>query len=114
MRGLLASNNFLAVMNSVICPGCKKSYAKGLSFGVHKRNCRKLAVATQELYKKREAYDQPSASGLKTARYEDSSVNDLVFQRQDLRDQINSDIDLPHAESSSMSAFSFLPFQKIT
>jgi len=100
-------------MNSVICPGCKKSYAKGLSFRVHKRNCRKLVVATQELYKKREAYNQ-STSGLKTARYEDSSVNDLVFQRQDLRDQVNSDIDLPHARSSSVSAFSFLPFQKIT
>lgn len=88
-------------MNSVICPGCQKSYAKGLSFQVHKRNCRKLALATQELYKKRE--NNQKASGSKTARYENSSVDDLVFQHQNLRDQINSDIDLPHEESSSVS-----------
>jgi len=70
-------------MNSVICSGCKKFYTKGLSFQVHKWNCQKLVIATQEFYKKCEAYNQ-STSGLKTAQYEDSSVNNLVFQHQDL------------------------------
>jgi hypothetical protein len=99
-------------MNSVICPGCQKSYAKGLSFQVHKRSCRKLAVAIQGLYKKHE--NNQGASGSKTARYDDTSVDNLVFHHQNLRDQVNSGIDLPHAKSSSLlvSAFSFLPLQK--
>jgi len=46
---------FLAIMNSITCPGCKKTFSKGLSIQVHKRTCLGLSMATKELFKKRDA-----------------------------------------------------------
>jgi L-2-hydroxyglutarate oxidase LhgO len=87
---------FLAIMSSITCPGCKKSYAIGRSFQLHTKSCRHLTLATQDLFKKRQENIQQKTSGSKTARYEDLSSDDIISQRQNLRDEINSDLDLPH------------------
>ena len=93
---------FLAIMSSITCPGCKKPYATGRSFQLHKKSCRHLSLATQDLFKKRQENIQQKASGSKTARYEDPFSDNIISQWQNLRDEINSssDIDLPHITPS--------------
>jgi len=87
-------------MSSIACPGCKKPYVTGRSFQLHKKNCRHLSLATQDLFKKRQENIQQKASGAKIARYEDTFSDDTISNWQNLRDDINSDIDLPHTTPS--------------
>src|SRR5438309_4337787 len=90
---------FLAIMNSITCPGCKKTFSKGLSIQVHKRTCLGLSMATKELFKKRDANIQQK-SVAKIARRDGLAPENEIEHRQMLHNDINFDIDLPHAELS--------------
>jgi hypothetical protein len=60
-------------------------------------------MATKELFKKRDANIQQKSVAKIARRAPESEIE----HRQMLRDDINFDIDLPHAESSSVSILFF-------
>jgi hypothetical protein len=94
---------FLAIIHELYnMSWLQKTFAKGLSIQVHKRTCLGLSMVTKELFKKQDANIQQK-NVVKIAQQDRLAPESEIEHRQMLQDDINFDIDLPHAESSLVS-----------
>ncbi len=103
MRYLWLLIIFLSLMNLSNCPGCQKKFEKGKAIRVHQRSCNGLRSAANTIYVKREQNNQRA----KVPRREGLAPEDLLDQRQEIRDEVNDFDDLPHASSSKVSKIVF-------
>lgn len=83
----------IVLMNLVKCPGCHKSFSRGVGIRVHQKSCNPLRLGANTIFLKREGAKIPHRDGL--------APEELADQRQKIRDEVNFDIeDLPRASSS--------------
>ena len=89
-------------MNLATCPGCHKKFGKGVGIRVHQRSCRELLSGARGIYQKREKnLERPEV--VKIPRQDVLALADIADQRQDIRDKVNFDFELPRAGSSKVS-----------
>ena len=79
-------------MNTVKCPGCRKSFNQGKGIKVHQRYCAGLHLVVKEQFKRRgdNLLKQETA---KLAKLEEQTMDEIAEETQDLSD------DLDHSKS---------------
>lgn len=98
-------------MNTVKCPGCSQTFGQGIAIKAHQRTCTGLLLVGQKRINKRHQNAQ-KREAVKLARIEGQSMDDIVEERRELREDLDEnmvhypaeapDPDLP-AESITVS-----------
>jgi hypothetical protein len=89
-------------MNTVKCPGCLQSFDQGISIKTHQRSCIALRLAGRQRIKKRVRNSQ-MREAVKLARIEGQSVNDIVEERQELREDLDDNSAPPNPSPEDLA-----------
>jgi len=73
------------LMNTVKCPGCSQPFDQGVAIKAHQRTCAALRLVGQKRINKR-LQNAQKREAVKLARIEGQSMDDIVEERRELRD----------------------------
>jgi len=89
-----------AIMNTIKCPGCQKSFNQGKAIKNHQRSCGGLHVVAKEQFRKR-GENVEKREVAKLAKIDGQTLDDIAEERQDLREDLD-DIVLDHSTGTDV------------
>jgi hypothetical protein len=95
MRALfLFSILVVILMNIVKCPGCSQNFDQGIAIKAHQRTCAGLRLVGQKRINKRlqNAQNAQKRVAVKLAKIEGQSMDDIVKERRELREDFDDNI----------------------
>jgi hypothetical protein len=78
-------------MNTVKCPGCSHTFDQGIAIKGHQRTCVGLRLVGQKRINKR-LQNAQEREVVKLARIEGQSMDDVVKERQELREELDNNV----------------------
>jgi hypothetical protein len=78
-------------MNIVKCPGCSHTFDQGIAIKAHQRTCAGLRLVGQKRINKR-LQNAQKRDVVKLARIEGQSMDDIVEERQELREELDDNV----------------------
>jgi hypothetical protein len=92
MRALFVLLILVAVlMNTVKCPGCSQAFNQGIAIKAHQRTCAGLRLVGQKRINKR-LQNAQKREAVKLARIDGQSVDDIIEERQELREDLDDNM----------------------
>jgi len=81
-------------MNIVKCPGCSQTFDHGIAIKAHQRTCAGLRLVGQKRINKRlqNAQNAQKRVAVKLAKIEGQSMDDIVKERRELREDFDDNI----------------------
>ncbi len=81
----------VVLMNIVKCPGCSQTFHQGIAIKAHQRTCAGLRLVGQKRINKR-LQNAQKREAVKLARIEGQSMDDIVDERQELREDLDDNV----------------------
>ena len=81
----------VVLMNIVKCPGCSQTFDHGIAIKAHQRTCAGLCLVGQKRINKR-LQNAQKREVVKLARTEGQSMDDIVEERRELREDLDDNI----------------------
>ena len=81
----------VVLMNIIKCPGCSQHFDQGIAIKAHQRTCAGLCLVGQKRINKR-LQNAQKREAVKLARIEGQSMDDIVEERRELREDLDDNI----------------------
>jgi len=81
----------VVLMNIVKCPGCSQTFDQGIAIKAHQRTCSGLRLVGQKRINKRLQNAQKCGAVI-LAKIEGQSMDDIVEERRELREDLDDNI----------------------
>ena len=78
-------------MNAIKCPGYSQDFDPGVAIKAHQRTCTGLRLVGQKRINKRHQNSQ-KREAIKLARIEGQSMDRIIEERQELREDVDDDM----------------------
>jgi hypothetical protein len=81
----------VVLMNIVKCPGCSQTFDQGIAIKAHQRTCTGLRLVGQKRINKR-LQNAQKREAVKLARIEGQTMDDIVEERRELREDLDDNM----------------------